>query len=120
NNLGRERREKDGPRTVDLDLLLYGDLVSDAPELTVPHPRLHERLFVLRPLADLAPGLTHPVLKKTIADLLADRLGLRPAGPAPGRELAGLRALVTGSTSGIGRAIALELARGGADVILHG
>jgi 3-oxoacyl-[acyl-carrier protein] reductase len=52
--------------------------------------------------------------------LLADLIGLRPAGPAPGRELAGLRALVTGSTSGIGRAIALELAAGGADVIVHG
>ena len=56
------------------------------------------------------PGLIHPILKRTIADLLADLLGLRPAGPTPGRELAGLRALVTGSTSGIGRAIALELA----------
>jgi 2-amino-4-hydroxy-6-hydroxymethyldihydropteridine diphosphokinase len=118
--LGRERREKDGPRTIDLDILLYNELVIDDAGLIVPHPRLHERLFVLKPLADLAPGLVHPVLKKTIAQLLAERLGLRPEGPTPGRELTGLRALVTGSTSGIGRAIALELAAGGADVLLHG
>src|SRR5690242_17492535 len=60
--LGRERREKDGPRTIDLDLLLYGDLVHEDAQLIVPHPRLHERLFVLKPLAQLAPGLLHPVL----------------------------------------------------------
>ena len=118
--LGRVRLERDGPRTIDLDLLLYDDRVSTDPQLTLPHPRLHQRLFVLQPLADIAPGLIHPVLKRSVADLLAELLGLRPAGPSPGRELAGLRALVTGSTSGIGRAIALELARGGADVIVHG
>ena len=120
NALGRVRAERDGPRTIDLDLLLYGDVVRDDPQLTLPHPRLHQRLFVLQPLAEIAPGVVHPVLKRTIADLLADLLGVRPVGPSPGRELAGLRALVTGSTSGIGRAIALELAAGGADVIVHG
>src|SRR5205807_3394234 len=83
-------------------------------------PRLHGRLFVLQPLAEIAPGVVHPVRKRTIAQLLADLLGVRPTGPVPGRELTGLRALVTGSTGGIGRAIALELARGGADVIVHG
>jgi 2-amino-4-hydroxy-6-hydroxymethyldihydropteridine diphosphokinase len=118
--LGRVRQERDGPRTIDLDLLLYGDLVCAGPELTVPHPRLHERLFVLRPLAEIAPGVVHPVLKRTALDLLADLQGLRPFGPSPGRELTGLRALVTGSTGGIGRAVALELAVGGADVIVHG
>jgi 2-amino-4-hydroxy-6-hydroxymethyldihydropteridine diphosphokinase len=118
--LGRVRAERDGPRTIDLDLLLYGDLVRDDPHLTVPHPRLHQRLFVLRPLADVAPGVVHPVLKRTVADLLVDLQGLRPIGPAPGWELAGLRALVTGSTRGIGRSIALELAAAGADVIVHG
>ena len=118
--LGRVRAERDGPRTIDLDLLLYGDVVRQDPRLTLPHPRLHQRLFVLQPLAEIAPGLVHPLLRRTIADLRGDLLGVRPAGPAPGRELAGLRALVTGSTSGIGRAIALELARGGADVIVHG
>ncbi len=118
--LGRERREKDGPRTIDLDLLLYGDLVQEEAQLIIPHPRLHERLFVLYPLAQLAPGLVHPVLKRTMAELLAELQGLRPHGRAPGRELAGIRALVTGSTRGIGQAIALELAAGGADVIVHG
>jgi NAD(P)-dependent dehydrogenase (short-subunit alcohol dehydrogenase family) len=118
--LGRARRQRHGPRTLDLDLLLYGDLVRDDPHLTVPHPRLHERLFVLRPLAEVAPGVTHPVLGRTAAELLAGLEGVRPYGPAPGRELAGRRALVTGSTSGIGRAIALELAAAGADVIVHG
>ena len=118
--LGRVRRERDGPRTIDLDLLLYGDLVHADERLNAPHPRLHERLFVLQPLAQIAPGLVHPVLKRSIADLLAELQGLRPYGATPGRELAGRRAVVTGSTSGIGRAIALELAEAGADVIVHG
>jgi 2-amino-4-hydroxy-6-hydroxymethyldihydropteridine diphosphokinase len=118
--LGRVRHERDGPRTIDLDLLLYGDLVHADNRLIVPHPRLHERLFVLQPLAQLAPGLIHPVLKRSIADLLAEFQGLRLYGSAPGRELTGRRALITGSTSGIGRAIALELAAAGADVIVHG
>ncbi len=118
--LGRVRREKDGPRTIDLDLLLYGDLVHEDAQLIVPHPRLHERIFVLYPLAQLAPGLLHPVLKHSIADLLAELQGLRLRSSAPGRELAGQRALVTGSTRGIGRAMALELAAAGADVIVHG
>jgi 2-amino-4-hydroxy-6-hydroxymethyldihydropteridine diphosphokinase len=118
--LGRVRTERDGPRTIDLDLLLFGDLVRDDPRLTVPHPRLHQRLFVLRPLADLAPGAVHPLLKRTVADLLAELQGLQPYGPSAGRELAGLRALVTGSTGGIGRAVALELAAAGAHVVVHG
>jgi len=118
--LGRLRREKDGPRTIDLDLLLYGELIHEDARLIVPHPRLHERPFVLQPLAQLAPGLLHPVLKRSIADLLAELQGLRLHGSALGRELAGRRALVTGSTRGIGRAIALELAAAGADVLVHG
>jgi 2-amino-4-hydroxy-6-hydroxymethyldihydropteridine diphosphokinase len=121
--LGRVRAERDGPRTIDLDLLLYGDQVVDEPGLVVPHPRLHQRAFVLRPLADLAPGLRHPVLGRTVVDLLALVEGVRPVGewprPPSGRELTGLRAAVTGSSSGIGRAIALELAAAGADVIVH-
>jgi len=56
-------------RTLDLDLLLYDDLVLDEPGLTLPHPRLHERAFVLGPLAELAPQLRHPVLKQTLAEL---------------------------------------------------
>ncbi|MGH7171164.1 MAG: 2-amino-4-hydroxy-6-hydroxymethyldihydropteridine diphosphokinase [Gemmataceae bacterium] len=118
--LGRLRQEKQGPRTIDLDLLLHGDTVIADDRLTLPHPRMHERLFVLQPLAQLAPGLIHPLLERGIADLLADLLGVRLHGAAGGRELAGRRALVTGSTSGIGRAIALELAAAGADVLIHG
>jgi 2-amino-4-hydroxy-6-hydroxymethyldihydropteridine diphosphokinase len=59
-SLGRIRAERWGPRTIDLDLLVYGDETVDEPGLTVPHPHLHERLFVLEPLAELAPGLIVP------------------------------------------------------------
>jgi 3-oxoacyl-[acyl-carrier protein] reductase len=114
--LGRVRAEHHGPRTIDLDLLLYGDRVVQEAGLTIPHPRMHERVFVLGPLAEIAPGAKHPVLGLTVRQLLAR---LNPAAE-PHRELTGLRALVTGSTSGIGRAIALELATGGADVLVHG
>ena len=70
-DLGRERRERWGPRTIDLDLLLYGDEVIDDDGLTVPHPRLHERRFVLEPLAELAPTLVVPSLGP-VEDLLAE------------------------------------------------
>jgi 2-amino-4-hydroxy-6-hydroxymethyldihydropteridine diphosphokinase len=111
--LGRVRQERFGPRTIDLDLLLYGDATSDDEELTLPHPRMHERLFVLRPLAEIAPRARHPRLNLTAREMLERQA-------PPGRELTGLRAVVTGSTSGIGRAVALAFAAGGADVIVHG
>ena len=60
-----------GPRVIDLDILLYDDRVLDEPTLSIPHPRMHERRFVLEPLAQLVPDLIHPVLKQTIARLLA-------------------------------------------------
>jgi 2-amino-4-hydroxy-6-hydroxymethyldihydropteridine diphosphokinase len=69
--LGRERRERWGPRTLDLDLLLYGDLVLEEAGLSVPHPRLHERAFVLVPLLDLLPEGRHPLLGQSFAELLA-------------------------------------------------
>ena len=69
--LGRERRERWGPRTIDLDLLLYGEERIDEPGLTVPHPRLHERRFALEPLADLDPELVIPG-RGRVGDLLAE------------------------------------------------
>jgi 2-amino-4-hydroxy-6-hydroxymethyldihydropteridine diphosphokinase len=84
---GRERsEERNAARTLDLDLLLHGDLVIDEPGLVVPHPRLAERPFVLEPLAALAPTLAHPVLGETIATLAArvrDPRAVRPCSPAP-------------------------------------
>ena len=64
--MGRKRYEKWGPRIIDIDLLLYDDLVLDTPDLKIPHPYLHERAFVLKPLLDLNPKLTHPLLNKTL------------------------------------------------------
>jgi 2-amino-4-hydroxy-6-hydroxymethyldihydropteridine diphosphokinase len=118
--LGRVRQERFGPRTIDLDLLLYDTLVCSTPELTLPHARMHERRFVLQPLAEIAPQAVHPVLGRTIAQLLGQLGSLAPAPLPPRRELTGLRAVVTGSTSGIGQAIALMLASAGADVLVHG
>lgn len=73
-DLGR-RPPRSGPRTIDLDLLFYDDLVQRTDFLKIPHPRLHERDFVLRPLADLDPDLVHPILGRTIRDLLNDIVG---------------------------------------------
>jgi len=68
---GRERPYRNAPRTLDLDLLLFGDQVIDSAHLTVPHPRMHERAFVLRPLFDLSPGVRIPGCG-AVADLLVD------------------------------------------------
>jgi 2-amino-4-hydroxy-6-hydroxymethyldihydropteridine diphosphokinase len=83
--LGRAPGIRFGPRLIDLDLLIYGDVHMDEPELTLPHPRLPERPFVLVPLADIAPDLVHPTLNATVAEL-RDRLGEESRGaiwPAP-------------------------------------
>lgn len=69
--LGRVRTVRWGPRTIDLDILLFGSSIIDTPELEIPHPLMHERAFVLKPLCELDPDVIHPVLKKTAKELLA-------------------------------------------------
>ncbi|MGA9980968.1 MAG: 2-amino-4-hydroxy-6-hydroxymethyldihydropteridine diphosphokinase [Candidatus Sulfotelmatobacter sp.] len=76
--MGRQRTQKKGPRTIDIDILLFGDTVVDSPELTIPHPAMQRRRFVLEPLAEIAPGARHPVLGKAVRELLA----ALPAGQA--------------------------------------
>jgi 2-amino-4-hydroxy-6-hydroxymethyldihydropteridine diphosphokinase len=68
--MGRKRKEKWGPRVIDLDILLYGQSIIEEKNLTVPHPLMHLRRFVLVPLVELAPNLIHPVLEEPMVDLL--------------------------------------------------
>ncbi|HVN04579.1 MAG TPA: 2-amino-4-hydroxy-6-hydroxymethyldihydropteridine diphosphokinase [Bryobacteraceae bacterium] len=80
--LGRRRLAPGGPRSIDIDILLYGNAVVDTPSLEIPHPRLRQRRFVLAPLADLAPELRDPVTRKSIRELLGELQGqvVRRAG----------------------------------------
>jgi 2-amino-4-hydroxy-6-hydroxymethyldihydropteridine diphosphokinase len=100
-SLGRDEDNRSGPRTIDLDILFYGQLVIDEPGLVIPHPRLHQRRFVLMPLSELDPLWMHPTRQRTISQLLTEvkdqsevrllfpqpstRYGSRPAcSPPPG------------------------------------
>ena len=115
------------PRTLDLDLLLYDDLILDHPRLILPHPRLHERAFVLLPWNELASDVQIPGRNKTIQQLLdqlstaqrAEVVGTTAARTAS-HDLAGQTILVTGGTRGIGAAICTELAWRGAEILIHG
>ena len=80
--LGRNATFKYGPRLIDIDILLYDDLVIETPSLSIPHSDLHKRGFVLLPMMDIAPDVVHPVQKKTIRELVAfsDTRGITPYG----------------------------------------
>ncbi|MEA3492964.1 MAG: 2-amino-4-hydroxy-6-hydroxymethyldihydropteridine diphosphokinase [Candidatus Margulisiibacteriota bacterium] len=91
--LGREREIEWGPRTIDIDILLYNDEILSDDKLQIPHPLMHERLFVLKPLAEISPSLKHPVLEKTIGSLYEEKkaeLGGRYDDELPGfKEIKG-------------------------------
>ncbi len=82
-DMGRRRWQKKGPRKIDLDILLCGDVVVDGPELSIPHPAMHQRRFVLEPLVEIAPQARHPVMKRSAGELLEDL----PAGQAVRRVI---------------------------------
>lgn len=99
--LGRDEKNRSGPRTMDLDILFYGQRIIDEPDLAVPHPRMHRRRFVLMPMSELDPLFVHPLLQRTVSQLLTEagkqpevrllfpqpstRYGSRPAcSPPPG------------------------------------
>jgi len=68
-SMGRQRKQKNGPRIIDIDILLFGSSIIELPSLTVPHPKMHERRFVLEPLAEIAPEARHPVFRRTVKEL---------------------------------------------------
>src|SRR5262249_47825312 len=85
-SLGRTRSVPGGPRSIDVDLLMLGDLVSSDPRCTIPHPRLHLRRFVLAPLAEIAPDARHPLLGLTVLEMLgrlSDPCRVERCGPVP-------------------------------------
>jgi 2-amino-4-hydroxy-6-hydroxymethyldihydropteridine diphosphokinase len=86
-DMGRRRTQHKGPRNIDIDILLFGNSIVETRGLTIPHPALHERRFVLEPLTEIAPEVWHPVLKKTVREM-RDAL---PAGQAVRKISPGLR-----------------------------
>jgi len=81
--MGRKRTKDKGPRVIGVDILLFGHFVLETAELQIPHPRLHLRRFVLEPLAEIAPGLRHPVIRKTAREMLSDVSGQKVTKLAP-------------------------------------
>ena len=82
--LGRVRKVLNGPRNIDLDILLFGDLVVEVGNLVLPHPRMCERAFVLEPLNEIAPGRVHPVKRKSVEELLGELRSAVARVPATG------------------------------------
>ncbi len=78
--LKRERTVRWGPRTIDLDILLFGDIIMEDDLLVIPHPRMHEREFVLISMCEIAPDAIHPVLKKTVGELYDEAVSARRRG----------------------------------------
>ncbi len=73
--MGRKRTVPKGPRTIDIDIILFGNFIIDTPQLQVPHPRMPVRRFVLEPLAELAPDLRHPITRRTVREMLTATKG---------------------------------------------
>ncbi len=86
NSLGRTREVRWGPRTIDIDILLYGEEIVKEPDLEIPHPRMHERLFVLSPLCHIAREVEHPILGETIGSLLLKWFETASMGARVARE----------------------------------
>lgn len=70
--MGRQRTRDKGPRTIDIDILMYGEAVADELGLQIPHPAMHQRRFVLAPMVEIAPNVVHPLLKKTVREILRE------------------------------------------------